>query len=357
MGTGPELQAIHGCRLVIESVCGFLGVSATVPVRGLRDRIDALTALDLAEAQLLGAMRVEQSASADRTEPVGGQWDIATGLLADIRFVRAELQAVAIARQRSLMTQVAEGIARLRDIRTFDDLAESIPMETCQLGYDRAMFSFVDREHWVPRATWGLSDTQEARQILDAGSPPYVHVRDLMEVDVVRSRTPILVTDCEVNPRMHPRIWPVSQSKTYVAAPVVARKRVAAMVHLDRNVESGTNDDFDRDLLAVFCQGVGVVLDRLLDARRGAMQDDADPVSDWQEALTSREHEVLRLVAAGLTNAQISNRLFIGHETTKTHVKRLMRKLGVRTRTQASAIFHEAHRSSEREIHQRVDLP
>lgn len=51
--------------------------------------------------------------------------------------------------------------------------------------------------------------------------------------------------------------------------------------------------------------------------------------------LTAREREVLQLMAEGLDNQAIADRLFIGIETTRTHVARLLRKLGVDSRLQA----------------------
>ncbi|GAB3139850.1 response regulator transcription factor [Micromonospora sonneratiae] len=57
--------------------------------------------------------------------------------------------------------------------------------------------------------------------------------------------------------------------------------------------------------------------------------------------LTSREREVLQLLAAGLSNEQIAQRLFISPLTAKTHVTRAITKLGVRDRVQLVILAYE----------------
>jgi DNA-binding NarL/FixJ family response regulator len=79
---------------------------------------------------------------------------------------------------------------------------------------------------------------------------------------------------------------------------------------------------------------------RTLAAEYGRRQPAAAP--PWLARLTEREADVLRLMAVGLTNAEIAGRLQVGTATAKTHVAAVLAKTGARDRTQAVIAAYES---------------
>jgi DNA-binding NarL/FixJ family response regulator len=79
-------------------------------------------------------------------------------------------------------------------------------------------------------------------------------------------------------------------------------------------------------------------LDRFAESMPGRPQ----PPPAVLSSLTERQLEVLRLLASGLSNAELADRLFLSETTVKTHISSILRKLDLRDRVQAVVLAYEA---------------
>jgi DNA-binding NarL/FixJ family response regulator len=157
---------------------------------------------------------------------------------------------------------------------------------------------------------------------------------------------------------------------------IEATRQLAGSVEREGEAGSGprililTTFDLDEYVYDALCAGASgfllkdVTAERLFDAVRVIAAGEAllapsvtrrlisefalmRPKADAQSAaviaaLTPRETQVLRLVAEGLSNQEISARLVVTEETVKTHVSRVLSKLGLRDRTQAVVTAYES---------------
>jgi two-component system, NarL family, response regulator LiaR len=88
-------------------------------------------------------------------------------------------------------------------------------------------------------------------------------------------------------------------------------------------------------LVAVIFTAVGIYVGLKWRRPKPAVAFPVDPARVKELGITPREHEILGLIAQGLSNREIGEKLFVSENTVKTHSSRLFEKLGVNRRVQA----------------------
>lgn len=115
---------------------------------------------------------------------------------------------------------------------------------------------------------------------------------------------------------------------------IVAAVQAGALSCLLKDVDA----DALADTLRKAAIGEAVLHPRIAARLMDALRRGVEPGSNALQSLSQREHETLALVAEGLSNQLIAERLGIGEKTVKTHVSNVLGKLNVSDRTQA-AVF------------------
>ncbi|NCT68982.1 MAG: response regulator transcription factor [Rhodanobacteraceae bacterium] len=113
---------------------------------------------------------------------------------------------------------------------------------------------------------------------------------------------------------------------------IVAAVQAGALSCLLKDVDA----DALADALRKAARGEAVLHPRVAGKLMDALRRGSEPGSEMLESLSQREREVLALMAEGLSNLQIAERLGIGEKTVKTHVSNVLGKLNVSDRTQAA---------------------
>jgi DNA-binding CsgD family transcriptional regulator len=303
------------------------------------------------------------------------------GLLGDIRDAEAQLAGSASAATVGLMGSVRDGLRTLRDASSLTELIDHAPIVAARIGFDRVLLSRVDESAWVPERMYVKGDGRWAEEILEAGRQHYRLLdASLLETQMVRRATSLRVTDPLNRPLMHRELVTSSRTRGYVAAPISDNGTVIGFLHADCYGQERMPAHVELEALWVFSQSLGTLLarqsiaDRLESVRReagGSCSSLLDPVGrrsagsvghgqrpDGHAArplhertgpvdprpshhhalldlVTRREVEVLLLLADGASNEQIARRLVISVGTVKSHVKRILRKLGAANRAEA----------------------
>jgi DNA-binding CsgD family transcriptional regulator len=330
----------------------------------------------------LATLRQELRASLDehRRQPVAEvarRLRLLTEVDARLHFIQ---ERDTTAREAELV-RIHESFVRLRECASPRELIQAAPAELCRAcGFSRAMVSRVRGSVWVPEVLEivdGVDPEEDAFQSYVEGAEiRLAHM--LLETELVRRRIAVVVTDPAHDPRTFKPIIEASRSTSYAAAPIMPTDRVVGFFHADRFGQELPVSAQDRDNLWVFAEHFGLLYERAvlvqrlenqrvqlsealakaattldelcrteIELARQAQAPDLPPAplassggrSPLETLLTAREREVLELMAEGMTNTQIAQTLVVSEGTVKSHVKRILRKLHVSNRAEATARY------------------
>jgi len=289
-------------------------------------------------------------------------------------------------------------LASLEEVRSAaspDAVLERAPRALAASAvFERVMLSPISGSLWALGAVHG-PDGQH-----DASAPVEIALASpLVEAEVVRRRLPALVSDARHEDRVARYLVDHLQFDDYVVAPVTAGSAVIALLHADHPTSGLPLTTVHRDLLRMFADGVGLsyekamLLERIERQRRcvldtceaaalsvaraeasaptplrpptlhptsllpkpiriGSVSSAQSEAPSRRESrlatLTSREREVLALLASGATNAQLADRLTVAESTVKSHVKHILHKLSASNRAAAISYYLRETRAVER---------
>lgn len=279
------------------------------------------------------------------------------GLLDRIRAAESMRAQIRLTNQTRRLSKVHAALADVSGETSVDSLLTRIPEATCSLGFDRALVSTVDGA-WRLHTMHVVRDPQWAADIVAVGreNPPILD-HGLVENDTVIDARAVLVHEVQDNPRVNRPLAAITKSSSYGIAPLLVDGEVVGLVHGDCYHQQRVLDDVDQLLLSAFAQGVSQQLARVSVLEgMSAIRAQLDGLGRWSvprhavtasiarsrdddAVLTRREVQIVRLLAEGDSNARIARKLTIAEGTVKTHITRVLRKLGAANRAEAVSIW------------------
>lgn len=305
--------------------------------------------------------------------------------LADLHERRDRANDAALRDRLEVLAKVHSALAHLRSMPTTEAMIAAAPRQACEAcGFDRAVLFRICGKELLAESMWVEGDPESAARLLAfSREHPAELASQVLETEMIRRRRPMAIQQVVGNPRVFAELAWAYDTHGYVAAPIMPEGRVIGFIHADHRLKPRQVDEFDRDALWAFAEGLGFAVERaqLTDRLRAQGQElrrllqrteavvaeylDAkvELVSDRTEGtgasrattaflpatespvaadLSKRELEVLALLGEGASNAHIAARLVITEDTAKSHVKRILRKLGAANRVEAATIWLNA---------------
>jgi DNA-binding CsgD family transcriptional regulator len=288
-------------------------------------------------------------------------------------FLQAQIEArqMTAAGRVDVVRSLTDGIRRMKKAGSLQGLGRQACTELRDtLGFDDALLSFVESDGFV---------VEESDHGL--GGPTVIPRRECVpEQNCIRLRDTIRANDADVPGA--PGYRELLGSAHYLVAPVIAESRVVALLHVSRRSEGGLTVG-DIDVLDAFASAYSLLHERMLNTERvhhqrtsiaraaARLTEEADRIaaaaisldveddnhvepptiaadSALAATLSDREREVFERLVLGASNAEIADQLVITVETVKTHVKRILRKIGAINRSEAIALYLAEARAASR---------
>ncbi|QDQ95084.1 GAF domain-containing protein [Rhodococcus sp. WB9] len=305
---------------------------------------------DLVTAKMLHAIG-EHEPSSDALKSL-------MAILSRIREAEAAIAQLGLADHAEILTKVQSALARVGDVQTVDALLARAPEAVCSLGFDRALLSTVDGS-WRLHSMHVVRDPRWAEEIVAVGTEnPPVLDRMLVENDTVVGARAAIVHEVQDNPRVNRPLAEITRSSSYGIAPLIVDGDVVGLVHGDCYHQQRNLTSVDQALLATFAEGMSQNLARVSVLEGlSTLRTQLDGLGRWTKAsgqgvaksvalgrdddsvLTRREVQIVKLMADGDSNGKIARRLVISEGTVKTHITRILRKLGAANRAEAVSIW------------------
>lgn len=320
---------------------------------------------------------------------VEGAWDALADLLDDqphavavLDLLRRLTVADAALRSKTSTRRLGEVLERLESApATVAEIVSLGPQLTRFLGFDRAILSRIDDGVWTSEAVYVADDQRWADEINRVGQEqPQQLIPGLRETEIVRRRSAMIVTDVQRDSRVHRPIADASRSNSYVAAPIMSGNRVIGLLHGDCYLQGREPSAEDCEVFEAYAKGLQLALSRARAAEKlNAVGDELRSIANdchdvaaagdftlgqlrrarssefplaarvtkhalrsVRDLLTAREVQILELMAEGLSNVKIADRLVISEGTVKQHVKHVLRKLGAANRVQAVSMLYQS---------------
>jgi LuxR family transcriptional regulator, regulator of acetate metabolism len=267
------------------------------------------------------------------------------------------------------VVRVRQALSKLRTSESLAELYERATRALCQsCGFGRAVLFRLQGPEMVPESVYFTDDPAWAEDFYRRAQTDRMRIDyDIVETEMISTRAPMIVPEAQRNPRGFKPLVVASKTRSYVAAPLIPQNMLIGFIHADRYFEECDVDEFDRDMLGTFAEGLGYAIHRTALLERVATQRaqihrlrsvvdemvtrvsaavtvldtdaEAGPTAPVLTVprfeITRREDAILRLLDDGASDDEIAARLEIPRASVDWHLDQLMDKLGAGTPTAA----------------------